>query len=186
VPGFSNAVALKLSDKLFQSAKQLGLKDDETKQIEHRLIDWDDVPGSLAPWTEVIADSAADAYCWEVEASNDQMSDRAKRRVKKEFIEVGWIEKIICLDDKDPGNEKIPPEPRGFKPYKVAMDGKSSGPFDWIKLCELASKGQLTSSTKVWRKPMTDWQKAEEIEELSLLLESDEPPLTDDDEPPLA
>jgi len=91
---------LKLSNELSLSAKQSGLGDDEAKQIEHRLIDWDDVNGSLNKWTELIADSATDAYVWEVAASNNQMSDRAKRRVKKEFFEAGWIEKIIGGQEK--------------------------------------------------------------------------------------
>jgi len=100
VPGFSHTIALKLSNELSLSAKQSGLGDDEAKQIEHRLIDWDDVNGSLNKWTELIADSATDAYVWEVAASNNQMSDRAKRRVKKEFFEAGWIEKIIGGQEK--------------------------------------------------------------------------------------
>jgi hypothetical protein len=138
---------------------------------------------TLDIWTEEIEGSETDVYENEVGKSH-----MPKRILKREFFQVGWLEDLFkpeeeVLDEED--EEGIPPEPRGFRPYKVAIDGKSRGPFDWRGLCELASKGKLASSTKVWRKPMSAWQKAGEIEELLPLLASDEPLLTDDDEPPL-
>jgi len=129
---------------------------------------------ALDKWTDEIEESDTDVY--ENEVGN---SHRPKRILKREFFQVGWLEGLFKPE------EEVPPEPRGFKPYKVALDGKSLGPFDWRELFDLASKGKLTPSTKVWRKPMKEWQKAEEIEGLSDLLATDEPPLSDDDEPPL-
>jgi hypothetical protein len=136
---------------------------------------------TLDKWTEEIEDSDTDVYENEVGKSH-----MPKRILKREFFQVGWLEDLFKPEEEVLDEEGIPPEPRGFRPFKVAIDGKSRGPFDWRGLFELASKGKLTSSTKVWRKPMSDWQKVEEIEEISVLLPSDEPPLPDDgDEPPL-
>ena len=153
---------------------------------------------TLDLWTDEVEGSDTDVY--ENEVGKSHMS---KRILKREFFQVGWLEELLkrkcpycrklvqeglkmCPSCGGALNGKgIPPEPQGFRPFKVAIDGKSRGPFDWRELFELASKGKLTSSTKVWRKPMSEWQKAGEIEELSPLLENDEPPLTDDDEPPL-
>jgi hypothetical protein len=134
----------------------------------------------LDKWTEEIEGSDTDVYENEVGKSHIP-----KRILRREFFKPGWLEDLFKPEEKVPIEEKIPPEPKGFRPYKVAIDGKSSGPFDWRGLVDLASKGQLTSATKVWRKPMKDWQKAEVVEELSDLLATDEPSLTDDDEPPL-
>jgi hypothetical protein len=135
---------------------------------------------TLDKWTDEIEDSDTDVYENEVGKSH-----MPKRILKREFFQVGWLEDLFKPEEEVPDEEGKPPEPQGFRPYKVAIDGKSRGPFDWRELFELASKGKLTSSTKVWRKPMSVWQKAGEIEELSPLLENDEPSLTDDDEPPL-
>ncbi|MEW6418076.1 MAG: zinc ribbon domain-containing protein [Nitrospirota bacterium] len=98
VPGFSNVAALKLSDELLQSARQRGLEEKETRRFENKLADWDDLIGSLNPWTEEIPDSALDAYSWEVEEPNDQMPNRSKRRVKKEFFETDWIKNYVYGD----------------------------------------------------------------------------------------
>ena len=184
VPGFSHTVALKLSSELSRLALQKGLEENKIQRIEDKLIDWDDLLGSLNSWTEEIPDSASDAYRWEVADPNDQILSRSKRRVKKEFFEDGWIKNLV-LGKGGSAAEEMPPEPRGFRPYKVAMYGKSSGPYDWRGLIELAATGKLTSSTEVWRKPMKAWQPAGEIEEFFEILTNDEPPLVDGDEPPL-
>lgn len=102
VPGFSHTVALKLSNELSQSARQRGLSEDKVKKIESKLIDWDDLLGSLNNWTEEILDSSADAYVWEVAEANDQMPSRSKRRVKKEFFEADWIKNYVSGSDVPP------------------------------------------------------------------------------------
>jgi hypothetical protein len=136
---------------------------------------WDDFEG-LDIWTEEIKGSYADVY--ENEVGKSHLS---KRMLKREFFQPGWLEDRFS----DKGEVSASPIPKGFMPYKVAVEGKSSGPFDWAQLFDLVSKGKLAPSTKVWRRPMTQWQKAEEIKELSALFSTDEPALIDDSEPTL-
>lgn len=139
----------------------------------------------LDAWTEIIRSSENDGYLHEVHEDR-----KAKRVVKPEFFEPGWLEGILSAVPPPPvpGTKVIPPggsPPPGFRPYKVEINGKSSGPYDWIALYALANKGELNTTTRVWRKPMAAWQSAGEIQELEPLLSFEEPELIDDDEPPL-
>lgn len=50
--------------------------------------------------------------------------------------------------------------------YYVAADGKSTGPFDIPTLKNMALSGQFSASSLVWKQGMSEWSKAENIEEL--------------------
>jgi hypothetical protein len=172
VPGFSNAVALKLSEELSKSAAQLGLGNDKAKEVEDRLIDYDDEIGSLSRWTEAIANSSSDAYGWEVAAPDRQAPDRSKRRVVKQFFESGWIERLIGDQTFDPANIR-PPEPPtaqgppppqpGVTPpslatYFLSVNGKQFGPYQFQQLSEWVGSGQVAPTTLAWREGMAQWQ----------------------------
>jgi hypothetical protein len=135
----------------------------------------------LRDCSDEVPGSTKDVYPYEVNMKEIQL----KRVLRREVLDAGWKLYPVHQTEIAAAEQAIPSAPPGFLSYKVAIDGASKGPFDWKQLFELVSKGQLTAATKVWRKPMPDWQKAEEIAELLILLESDEPPLTDDSEPPL-
>lgn len=171
-PGFANVMCANLREEARKKVSEV--TEGDVSELVSRLAD------TLDLWTDEIEGSETDVYENEVGKSH-----MPKRILIREFFQAGWLGNRFKRPDREEDEEGIPPAPQGFKPYKVAIDGKSSGPFDWKGLLELILKGKLTSSTKVWRKPMSEWQKAGEIEELSPLLENDEPPLTDDDEPPL-
>ena len=57
-----------------------------------------------------------------------------------------------------------PPIPESV--YYVAADGKSTGPFDIPTLKNMALSGQFSASNLVWKQGMSEWSKAENIEEL--------------------
>lgn len=57
-----------------------------------------------------------------------------------------------------------PPIPESV--YYVAADGKSTGPFDMPTLKNMALSGQFSASSLVWKQGMSEWSKAENIEEL--------------------
>ena len=57
-----------------------------------------------------------------------------------------------------------PPIPGSM--YYVAADGKSTGPFDIPTLKNMALSGQFSASSLVWKQGMSEWLKAENIEEL--------------------
>lgn len=184
--GFGNVMCASLGEEARKAMKKKSAVGsfDTTEFIAHLkgtedTDKWENFE-TLDRWTDEIDGSYTDVYENEVGKSHT-----SKRILNRNFFQVGWLEKQLKIipEGKEDGGSITSSSPVGFKPYKVAIDGKSSGPFDWAQLNELASKGQLTSSTKVWRSPMKSWQTAEEIEELSELLVNDEPSLTEDDEP---
>ncbi len=63
------------------------------------------------------------------------------------------------------GDTDVPP-PIPKTVYNVAKDGKPTGPFDLEKLAEMATSGELTPDSLVWKKGMASWKKAGEVKEL--------------------
>lgn len=61
---------------------------------------------------------------------------------------------------------RIVPPPIPGSMYYVAADGKSTGPFDIPTLKNMALSGQFSASSLVWKQGMSEWSKAENIEEL--------------------
>lgn len=194
-PGFGTVMCRKLRDEMLNELKKKRLlkTDNDIVAAVELLIEnayWKDGQGkefrnqpmqgildsllAIDQWTEEVKGSKTDVRISEFGSSEY----RPKRVLIDDVLQKDWT----LVKDKE--NELIPPRPSGFIPYKVDINGQSKGPFDWKELFELGSKGDLTSSTKVWRKPMPDWKQAGKVDELLPLLNTDEPPLIDD-EPPL-
>lgn len=55
--------------------------------------------------------------------------------------------------------------------YHVAVNGQSAGAFDLDTLTNMVRSGQLTSDSLVWKKGMSQWEKAGEVKELAPLFE---------------
>lgn len=53
--------------------------------------------------------------------------------------------------------------------YYVAVNGHVTGPFDVSALTQMAATGQFTGSSLVWKNGMTQWVKAEGVDELKNL-----------------
>lgn len=68
-----------------------------------------------------------------------------------------------------------PPVPKSE--YNVAVDGKATGPYDIKTLKDMAKNGQFNKNSLVWKKGMTEWCRAEEIDELKEIFENDMPPI---------
>lgn len=58
------------------------------------------------------------------------------------------------------------PPPIPTVAYHVAINGQAAGPFDMAKLQQMATNGQLTASSLVWKIGMTQWTEAGTVEEL--------------------
>lgn len=69
------------------------------------------------------------------------------------------------------------PPPVPVTAYHVAVNGQPTGPFDLATLSQMATVGQLTKSSLVWKPGMTEWSKAETVEELNEVLSNVMPPL---------
>ena len=71
----------------------------------------------------------------------------------------------------------VVPPPVPVVAYHVAVNGQSTGPFDIATLTQMATSGQLTKSSLVWKAGMAEWVKAETVEELKDVLSNVMPPV---------
>lgn len=71
----------------------------------------------------------------------------------------------------------VVPPPVPVIAYHVAVDGQPTGPFDLTTLSQMATSGQLTKSSLVWKPGMPEWSKAETVEELKDVLGNVVPPV---------
>ena len=64
--------------------------------------------------------------------------------------------------------------------YNIAVNGQPQGPFDLNVLKQMITSGQFTADTLVWKNGMSDWVKAETIDELKNLFSNTMPPIPPD------
>lgn len=69
------------------------------------------------------------------------------------------------------------PPPVPVVAYNVAVNGQPTGPFDIATLTQMATSGQLTKSSLVWKAGMAEWVKAETVDELKEVLSNVMPPV---------
>lgn len=69
------------------------------------------------------------------------------------------------------------PPPVPVSAYHVAVNGQATGPFDIPTLSQMAVNGQLDKNTLVWKTGMSEWAKAETVEELKEVLANVMPPV---------
>ena len=61
------------------------------------------------------------------------------------------------------------PPPIPTTKYYVVEDGKQTGPFDMETLKKKIEDGSLKKESLVWKDGMSEWKKAEEVEEINKL-----------------
>lgn len=61
------------------------------------------------------------------------------------------------------------PPPVPVVAYHVAINGQAAGPFDLATLTQMAVAGQFAATSLVWKAGMSEWAKAETIEELKAI-----------------
>ena len=64
--------------------------------------------------------------------------------------------------------QNTPPPPPQVQ-YHVVVNGQSTGPFSLQQLQKMATDGQLTVNSFVWKPGMSDWQNAGTVQELASL-----------------
>lgn len=69
------------------------------------------------------------------------------------------------------------PPPIPAVAYHVTINGQPTGPFDIATLTQMATSGQLTKSSLVWKAGMAEWAKAETVDELKDVLANVMPPV---------
>lgn len=69
------------------------------------------------------------------------------------------------------------PPPIPTVAYHVAVNGQATGPFDISVLAQMATAGQLTDDSLVWKNGMAQWAKAGTVDELKNLFANAMPPI---------
>lgn len=69
------------------------------------------------------------------------------------------------------------PPPIPVVAYHVAVNGQATGPFDISVLAQMATAGQLTADSLVWKNGMAQWAKAGTVDELKKLFANAMPPI---------
>ena len=69
------------------------------------------------------------------------------------------------------------PPPIPTVAYHVAVNGQATGPFDISALAQMATAGQLTADSLVWKTGMAQWAKTGTVDELKNLLANAMPPI---------
>jgi hypothetical protein len=143
----------------------------------------------LNEWTVELPGSVKDVYEYEVNFRECM----PKKVLRLEVFHDGW-----SFTGKDPEPvpaQSLPTDGHAAKPlsipvpvpsqlcFHIAVDGHAAGPFMEEKLLQMISTGQLTETTRVWKKGMPNWLTAGEVPELSGFFEM--PPSLDDGPPPL-
>ena len=69
------------------------------------------------------------------------------------------------------------PPPIPTVAYHVAVNGQATGPFDISVLAQMATAGQITADSLVWKNGMAQWAKAGAVDELKNLFANVMPPI---------
>lgn len=69
------------------------------------------------------------------------------------------------------------PPPIPTAAYHVAVNGQATGPFDISVLAQMATAGQLTADSLVWKNGMVQWAKAGTVDELKNIFANAMPPI---------
>ena len=83
----------------------------------------------------------------------------------------GTMNNMMSGANAQPAPGAVPP-PIPSTAYHVAVNGQTTGPFDITALTQMATVGQFTSDSLVWKYGMAQWVKAGMVEELKILLGS--------------
>ena len=78
---------------------------------------------------------------------------------------------------QQPTQSGMTPPPIPTAVYHVAVNGQATGPFDISVLAQMATAGQLTADSLVWKSGMEQWAKAGTVSELKNLFANVMPPI---------
>lgn len=88
----------------------------------------------------------------------------------------GTMNEILSGTNQQTPSAAVPP-PIPVIAYHVVLNGQASGPFDLSALNQMAASRQFTKDSLVWKAGMSDWVKAETVEDLKSVLNNVMPPI---------
>jgi hypothetical protein len=155
-PSLPNITARRLFDDWFKCAR--------LANPALSLRDLDAATASMAQWTELVPDSAGDAYGWEVERAVD------KRVIKPDYL--ASEAQAACVLQQGAVAVTIALAPERFK---VFLNGAQHGPFSSADIASRIARGEIGAATKVWNmqwNPKTDkWKAAADMAQLAHLFD---------------
>ena len=80
---------------------------------------------------------------------------------------VGSMNNVMNESNRQQTNIVPPPIPSVM--YHVALNGQATGPFDIQALTQMATNGQITSESLVWKPGMAQWVEAGKVSDLNSL-----------------
>jgi hypothetical protein len=159
-PSLPNITARRLYEQWFKRAASL---DPELSGVQIDLA-----LDALLEWTDLVPDSASDAYPWEVERAQDKRA----------------IGKGLLASESSAAQPLAPREAPAavavavgvFAPrYRVFLNGAQQGPYSQDEIALRIARAEVDSATKVWNmhwNPRQDkWKCAGELPELALLFD---------------
>ena len=172
-PSLPNITARRLYEDWFRRARSMN--------PDLAARDLDAAAASMLSWTDLVPNSASDAYAWEVERPVD------KRVIKPDFL-ASEAEAARALQE---GSAVAPPAPApapapalgvvsgvALAParFKVFLNGAQHGPYSHDEVSLHIARGEIGPATKVWNmqwNPKADkWKAAGEMPELAALFDS--------------
>lgn len=76
-----------------------------------------------------------------------------------------------------PAQNGVTPPPVPTALYHIAVNGQASGPYDIKSLQQMVISGQFSAESLVWTSGMTEWVKADTVDELKQILTNVMPPI---------
>ena len=92
----------------------------------------------------------------------------------------GSMNNMMSGINQTPQTSMTPP-PVPVATYNVAVNGQATGPFDLNTLQQMIITGQLSASSLVWRAGMSEWVRADSVDELKSLFNTTMPPIPQED-----
>jgi hypothetical protein len=158
-PSLPNITARRLYEAWFKRARGSNA-DLSARQVDGALA-------SLAQWTELVPDSASDAYAWEVERPVD------KRVIKPEILASEALAGQALHARVETAAVAVGVAPLRFK---VFLNGLQQGPYSVDELALRIARAEVDAGTKVWNmqwNPRVDkWKSASDMAELAGLFDS--------------
>jgi hypothetical protein len=164
-PSLPNITARRLYDDWFRRAR--GMNPDLTPK------DIDSASATMGQWTDLVPNSASDAYSWEVERAVD------KRVIKPDYLQSDVEAARALQERRESAATTTAAVPVGVAlvqaRFKVFLNGAQHGPYTVDEVALRIARGEIDPATKVWNmqwNPRADkWKLAADMPELASLFD---------------
>ena len=166
-PSLPNITARRLYEEWLKRARSMN------PQLAARDIDA--ATAAMAQWTELVPNSASDAYAWEVERPLDKRVIKADLLTSEAQAAQALQAQVQVQAATAPPLSSVGLAPVSAR-FKVFLSGAQHGPYSTEEIALRIARGEIDPATKVWNmqwNPKADkWKVAGDMPELSGLFDS--------------